>query len=164
MVNDNTVTQAVSSPNILVILMDDLDENSFDQLLQANKLPNIKKYLLDRGVWFTESFVTNSACCPSRATFLTGQYAHNHNVLSVGGLEGGFPRFHKPEFGVSPNRTTIATLLDETYYTGYVGKYMNTYKPTDDIPAGWDFWRGMALNQAHDFPYAMMAGAYYTHS
>lgn len=159
-VNNNTVTQAVSSPNILVILMDDLDENSFNQLLQANKLPNIKKYLLDRGVRFTESFVTNSACCPSRATFLTGQYAHNHSVLSVGGPEGGYPRFHKPEFGGSPNRTTIATLLDETYYTGYVGKYMNTYKPTDDIPAGWDFWRGMALNQAHDFPYAMMAGAY----
>lgn len=82
--------QAQSTPpNIVVFLIDDFDEASFNQLLAANKLPRIKSLLIDHGTRFTNSFVTDSSCCPSRATFLTGKYPHNHGVRNVTGDEGG---------------------------------------------------------------------------
>lgn len=131
-------------PNVLVIEVDDLDEATFDQLLNANLLPNIQEYIIDEGVRFTNSFVTNSACCPSRASFLTGQYVHNHGVNSIGGDSGGFHGFHPDN---DMERATIASWLQDTgdYYTGIIGKYMNHYRPDASgiypIPTGWDFWR-----------------------
>ena len=60
-------------PNVLVFMVDDLDQKTFDVALANNLLPNIKKHLIDRGVTFNRSYVTDSLCCPSRATFLSGQ-------------------------------------------------------------------------------------------
>src|SRR5829696_6657774 len=90
-------------PNVLLIILDDLDVDSFDLLLARNKLPNIQNYLLQRGTRCTNSFVTNSACCPSRASFLTGQYSHNHGVETVEGSNGGFEAFHGCQNNVCTN-------------------------------------------------------------
>ena len=56
-----------------------------DQALESMRvMPNVKTLLADRGVTFDNNFVSYSLCCPSRATYLTGQYAHNlFNVLGV---------------------------------------------------------------------------------
>ena len=69
-------------PNLIVILTDDLAVEPVNALLSASLLPNLKSRLIDAGVTFENAFVTNSFCCPSRATFLRGQYTHNHQVLS----------------------------------------------------------------------------------
>lgn len=55
----------VSSQNILIILLDDVD----DQAATRNKgFPNITKYFQENGVMYNNAFVTTPICCPSRGT------------------------------------------------------------------------------------------------
>ena len=77
---------AAVHPNILVIMTDD---QTVDDM---RALPKTRALLGSRGTTFTNSFVSTALCCPSRSTFLTGQYAHNHGVLANAGPRGGYPR------------------------------------------------------------------------
>lgn len=127
-------------PNIIVILTDDLDVRSTDAMLEAGFLPNIKKVFVDSGINFTESFVTTSLCCPSRSTYLTGLYTHNHGVLTNMAMsEGGVSALDDSE--------TIAVWLQRAgYVTAHLGKYLNGYgveTETTYIPPGWDEWYGL---------------------
>jgi hypothetical protein len=63
-------------PNILVVTTDDM---RWDELRYT---PNVRKYVTSRGLLFRNSFAPNPLCCPSRASFLLGQYSHNHRVYS----------------------------------------------------------------------------------
>jgi arylsulfatase A-like enzyme len=60
---------------------------------------------MEQGTTFENAFVTNSACCPSRATILRGQYTHNHQVLHNKPPLGGAGRFR------IPRTKTISTWL-----------------------------------------------------
>src|ERR1700722_10230576 len=68
-------------PNVLVILCDDL---RWDALGYAGN-PYVKTPHIDRlaheGVNFKNTFCTTSLCSPSRASILSGLYAHTHRVL-----------------------------------------------------------------------------------
>lgn len=68
-------------PNVVVIMADDLSVGDLKVALSKGWMPNLKTHLINQGTTFTESFVSYSLCCPSRSTFLTGQYPHNHGVL-----------------------------------------------------------------------------------
>ncbi|MGI0015987.1 MAG: sulfatase-like hydrolase/transferase, partial [Nitrososphaera sp.] len=124
-------------PNIVVIMADDLDQRSLDILLQEGLMPKLKQHVIDKAVTFSESFATYPLCCPSRATFLTGQYPHNHNVWSNSLPLGGVTKLN--------DSSTLATWLQESgYYTAYVGKYLNRYGLDTDqtyIPPGWNDWQ-----------------------
>src|SRR5919108_1330099 len=75
---------AQAPPNIIVIETD-------DQALESMRvMDNVHSLIGGHGVTFRNSFVNYSQCCPSRATFLTGQYAHNHRVLGNKAPNGGF--------------------------------------------------------------------------
>src|SRR5919108_5677147 len=75
-------------PNVIVIMTD-------DQALESMRvMPNVRSLLADRGVTFDNNVVSYSLCCPSRATFLTGQYAHNHGVWGNAAPNGGY---YKPD-------------------------------------------------------------------
>jgi len=138
---------STNKPNIVLIMADDLSVRPIEFLLENNMMPNLQKYFIDNGVTFTNSFVTTSVCCPSRATSLTGQYAHNHGVFDnkpvfVDGklvADGGFEAFD--------DTSTVATWLKEAgYRTGYIGKYLNGYGISPKyIPPGWDEWYGMGI-------------------
>jgi N-acetylglucosamine-6-sulfatase len=121
-------------PNILFILTDDQDEESIA------RMDTLQSDLVAQGTRFENAFVTTPQCCPSRVTFLRGQYAHNHQILSNNPPLGGFERFRNS----THERSTIATWLDEANYdTAYTGKYLNGYgekKPTPYVPPGWDRW------------------------
>src|SRR6266576_1249900 len=65
-------------PNIIFVLMDDLRWDELDYPFV--KVPNIQR-IAREGVKFTEAFVTTPLCSPSRASFLTGQYAHKHGII-----------------------------------------------------------------------------------
>ena len=120
-------------PNIIVIMTDDLDVNTLDTMLSKNWMPNLQTYVIDRGTEFTNSFVSVSKCCPSRATFLTGQYAHNHGVLTNSDIQN-----------LNENQTLATLLQNNGYHTGHVGKYLNHYGiiiPPKYIPPGWDSWQ-----------------------
>src|SRR4051794_24542722 len=122
---------AAARPNVLLVVTDDQREGT----VTPEIMPNMYRELVQRGFRFTNSFVTNSWCCPSRASILTGQYSHTNGVWTVGG-----------QFGLKSwlphESSTLATWLQGAgYRTGIVGKYFNGYG-TPDIPAykppGWD--------------------------
>src|SRR5205814_9332425 len=70
------------------------------------------------------SFVSYSLCCPSRATFFTGRYAHNTGVLSNGGGNGGCDAFDDTQTLARWLKHPSAPTLFE-YDTALVGKYLN---------------------------------------
>lgn len=125
-------------PNIVFVLTDDL---SWDLLPY---MPNVKR-LRQRGTTFTNYFVTDSLCCPSRASILTGQYPHNTGIFRNTGADGGFLAFHAKGL----ERQTYATALEAAgYRTALMGKYLNQYAPGrirtalggPYIPPGWTDW------------------------
>jgi len=112
---------ANSRPNILFILTDD---QRFDAIPQLPKLNAQTNWLR-----FTNSFVNEPMCCPSRASIITGRYSQHTNVQTL--LQGANLDDH----------TTIATMLHGVgYRTGYLGKYLNGYPfaPGNPIPPAWD--------------------------
>ena len=66
---------AAAAPNVVVIETDD------QTVADMAAMPRTRALIGARGATFDNSFVSLSQCCPSRATFLTGRYAHNHGVL-----------------------------------------------------------------------------------
>ena len=64
---DLGVAPATTAPNIVMILADD---QRYDEL---SYLPNVQNLLMANGVTFTNAFVSNPDCCPSRASTLTGE-------------------------------------------------------------------------------------------
>jgi arylsulfatase A-like enzyme len=142
---------ADARPNIVFINTDDLD------MAEVPTMPKVKSLLADQGATCTNFFVTVSLCCPSRSTFLRGQYAHNTQVLTNGGENGGYARAHA--LGIE-NSTVATWLQDAGYHTGLMGKYLNGY-PTKDIPEtymppGWNEWYSPVEGNAYDeFGYKM---------
>ena len=108
--------------------------------------------MIEGGTSFEEAFVGLSVCCPSRATILTGLYAHNHGVTHNEPQGGGFEVFHSK--GLEEN--TIANRLQEVgYQTAYFGKYLNGYPGNEEstyIPPGWNKWYGKDGYREHQ-PY-----------
>jgi arylsulfatase A-like enzyme len=113
-----------TKPNIIVILTDDQDYSAET----ISKMP----YLASRTGWyrFDSAFVNNPTCCPSRATFLTGEWSHHTGVEYTRSAA----RFDDSD--------TVATRLDAAgYRTGWFGKYhLGPAAPqtASYIPPGWD--------------------------
>lgn len=135
----------IDRPNLVVIMADDLDAKLLDVLVTGGHMPNLKEKIIDAGIDFRESYVTNPLCCPSRATFLTGQYTHNNNVKTNNFPFGGVTRLD--------DSSTVATWLqDAGYYTGIVGKYLNGYgteTAEDYVAPGWDDWQVLTSNTTY---------------
>lgn len=131
------VEQAVAQstpkrPNIVVVLTDD---QRYDTLAA---MPQVQEHMVGKGVSFSQAFVSNSICCPARATFLTGNYAHTTGVYSNRRPFGNMWGFRHG----GAERSTIATWLRASgYRTSFMGKYMNTY--TRGIAPGWHEWRAL---------------------
>jgi len=66
---------AAGPPNVVVVLIDDARMDDVDTM------PLTRSLIGDAGATFENSYAPFPLCCPSRATLLTGQYAHNHGVL-----------------------------------------------------------------------------------
>ncbi len=124
-------------PNILVVTTDDM---RWDEL---RYVPNVRRYVAKRGLRFASSFAPNPLCCPSRASFLTGQYSHNHRVYS-----------HEAPYGFEAfdDHLTVGTALNQAgYQTALVGKYLNGYGRQPSlvsgaasatyVPDGWTDWK-----------------------
>ena len=136
--------QAVNRPNVVLILTDDLDAGLLQRY--GTRYPNIGK-LAAEGTTFENAFVTDPLCCPSRATALRGQYAHNHRIVGNWPPLGGAEKFRD----LGREDSTVATWLQgEGYGTTLVGKYMNDYAG-GRVPVGWDDWYGISGgHESHD--------------
>jgi arylsulfatase A-like enzyme len=139
--------QEPKSPNVILILTDDLAVNDLNPRALRH-MPNLESLLIDKGTTFDNAFVTNSLCCPSRATILRGQYTHNHEILSNDPPRGGFQKFR---FLGHENSTMATWVKEQGYRTAFFGKYLNGYKETY-IPPGWDEWYAVTGNYlSHTF-------------
>jgi arylsulfatase A-like enzyme len=114
-------------PDIVLIVTDDQRWDSLDGM------PQVQRHLVSKGVRFSNAFVVDPLCCPSRASILTGSYAHTTGVYANSGPHGGWRAFRR-----GSEASTIATWLqDAGYRTGLFGKYLNGYRALE-IPPGWD--------------------------
>jgi len=131
-----------SRPNILVILMDDLRADA----LHCAGHPFVDSPNIDRiakeGITFSNAFVTTPLCLPSRASFLTGQYAHTHRVQVRGAADN---------LALSHRMITFPALLQKAgYESGYFGKW---HIGNDDNPRpGFDRWGSFVEQGEYENP------------
>ena len=114
-------------PNVVVIITDD---QRWDCLSCAGhpilKTPNLDR-LASEGVRFANAFVTTSLCSPSRASMLSGLYAHTHRVMdNFTDFPENLPSYHKK-------------LKELGYETAYIGKW-HMGEQSDRKRPGFDFW------------------------
>jgi N-acetylglucosamine-6-sulfatase len=117
-------------PNILVIYTDDQDVRSLAVM------PNVRRLLARHGTTFARNFASFPECCPSRATMITGQYAHNHGVRSNDPDRGGYQ-------ALRGRRDTLGVWMQRAgYRTAYIGKFLNGWglNVHYGIPPGWSDW------------------------
>src|SRR5262245_19810158 len=108
-------------PNVVVIMTDDQTQASLPVM------SNVESKLVAKGATFQNNFTNWPLCCPSRSTFYTGQYAHNHHVLGNGPPDGGFLRFN--------DSSTLPVWLQQAgYQTIHIGKYLNGYGEASTDP------------------------------
>ena len=133
---------ATRRPSIVLFLTDD---QRWDTLWA---MPHVRHLLMRHGVSFKNAFVVDPLCCPSRASTLTGNYAHTTGVYT----NNGFARFD--------DQYTIATALHGAgYETGLFGKYLNGYDNTTYVPPGWSRWfafEGHAESVGNYYNYAVV--------
>ena len=140
---------AKGAPNVLAIMTDDM---RYDDL---RYMPFTRSFFAQSGLTFVNSFSPFPWCCPARASFVSGQLAQNHGVLTSNGEFG---------FGVFDDSRTLATALREAgYNNAFVGRYLNGYGRQPSrvtggnsaryVPSGWDQWLAMpSLDLAGDDP------------
>ena len=127
--------------SIIFILLDDM---RYDTMSCMNH-PFVRTPHIDRlaasGVRFRNAFVTTSLCSPSRASILTGTYAHRHGVLN------NMTR-------LDPALPTYPRLLQQAgYKTAFFGKWHMGHE-TDDPQPGFDHWasfKGQGSYVANNF-------------
>src|SRR6266446_1960998 len=114
-------------PNVLFILCDDIRWDALGYTGHPYlKTPHIDR-LAHEGVQFKNTFCTTSLCSPSRASILSGLYAHTHGVVN------NFTEYPNdlPSF---PRQLQAAG-----YMTGYIGKY-HMGEENDEKRPGFDYF------------------------
>jgi arylsulfatase A-like enzyme len=120
--------------NVVVLMTDDQSTQSMRVLRRTRRL------IGERGVAFARAFASFPLCCPSRASFFTGQYAHNNGVQGNDPKQdgGGYVNLNQP-------RRTLASWMNAGgYETAHFGKWANA--PGPHAPPGWDTW-GMTFDR-----------------
>jgi N-acetylglucosamine-6-sulfatase len=129
----STAAEPAQRPNIVVVMSD-------DQAVESMRvMANVNQQLAAQGATFANNYVSFPLCCPSRATFITGQYGHNHTVMGNALPQGGWEKLAPTHANTLP-----AWLRSAGYQTIHIGKYLNGYgrqRPTE-VPPGWAEWYG----------------------
>src|SRR5690242_16069017 len=158
------VPASATHPNIVYVLTDDLSWNL------VKYMPHVRA-LQQQGMTFTNYTVTDSLCCPSRASIFSGKYPHSTHVIGNILPTGGFAKFHR----LGEENSTFATSLYKAgYRTAFMGKYLNQYRPNPKpgnkaayakgawVPPGWTTWDA-AGNGYPEYQYDITSGHSWTH-
>jgi N-acetylglucosamine-6-sulfatase len=166
-----STTASEAAPNIVVIMTDDQEDTG-----SVAYMPKLRTLIAEQGLTFINSFVDCPLCAPSRASFFTGQAAHNTGIKANNPLdEGGWEAFKTSEDKALP-----VWLKKAGYKTALLGKYLNRYgqqstsgawlawagnlvnvqlkgatigNPRDWVPPGWDLWYAFTGSRARYFDY-----------
>jgi N-acetylglucosamine-6-sulfatase len=118
---------AADRPNVVIVLCDDLRSDTLSCAGHPHvKTPNIDR-LANEGVHFVNAFCTTSLCSPSRASILSGQYAHSHGIVN------NFTEY-------PTNLESLPRNLQAAgYSTAYIGKY-HMGEENDEPRPGFDWF------------------------
>ena len=141
--------RAAERPNIVFLMTDDQDIGTLGPIpglpafesdcarRPTSPMPCLEELVTSRGVSFERHYAAFPLCCPSRATFLSGQYGHNN------GVRGNLQYDNLDTEHVLP-----VWLQEAGYTTAYAGKYQGPLffgwghpDHPGGVPKGWDrFW------------------------
>jgi arylsulfatase A-like enzyme len=124
---DEEGREAPARPNILLVLTDD---QRADQLAG---MPAVTTWFERGGTRFSRAFAQNPLCCPSRASLLTGQAAHNHGVND---------NTEESVAKLNLDAALPVSLRLAGYRTAYLGKLFNGWT-LGVPPPGFDHWSVM---------------------
>jgi N-acetylglucosamine-6-sulfatase len=132
---------AQAKPNIVFIMTD-------DQTVSSTAVQRNVGLIQTQGTTFTQTIASYPLCCPSRATYLSGQYSHNHGVIHNAGPFGGYTRFD--------NSNALPLWLQGAgYRTMHVGRYLNGYGVQNpdmtEVPPGWNDWVSAVGEQVFNY-------------
>ena len=157
-----SAARASAPPNVVIIMTDDqrwdtVTPRFMPQLTAiASQNPSIA---------YTNAFVPNSLCCPSRSSTLTGDYSHTTGVYGNVGQWGGFGSFTAAPDGhstssINDTKTMAVDMHDAGYRTALVGKYLNGYPSHhyDYVPPGWDRWFAVGTGVYYNYYAATATG------
>lgn len=118
----------VQKPNIIFILADDhrYDAMGFTGAFPGLETPNMDR-MAKEGIYFKNAVVTTALCSPSRASILSGQYAHRHRVVDNQAPVPESLRFF-PEY-----------LQRAGYQTAFLGKW-HMGEESDKPRKGFNYW------------------------
>jgi len=134
------VCGALPPPHVLLVVVGAQAAAGLDAL------PAVSRELVGRGLRFPDTFATTPVGAPSRASLLSGLYAHHHGVRTDRPPDGGASAF------VGADASTLATWLAAAgYRTGHFGIYLDAYwrlgppaRATWYVPPGWQRWLAFA--------------------
>ena len=124
-----------TSPNILLVIADDLGKDATPNYTEGNIKPNMPtlQSIINTGITF-ENLWSYPVCTPTRASILTGKYGSKTGVLEVGNT-------------ISTAETSIQDYIDTNtgneYATAIVGKWHLSNNATDPITMGVDYYAGL---------------------
>ena len=140
-------------PDVLLIVTDDQRVHTLEWM------DEVPRRIAGRGIRFINAMIPTSLCCPSRASLLTGLFAHSTGVWSNGRSDdipdtGGWSVFY--EAGLE-DRTIAVWLKEAGYRTALVGKYLNGYddSPAGHVPPGWTRWHAFAVSNGAYYDYTL---------
>jgi arylsulfatase A-like enzyme len=112
-------------PNVLIVMTDDQRASG-----TLGVMTRTRRWFKRGGTRFVNALATTPTCCPSRASVMTGLYAHNHGV-------------HTSEPGQAEQMDQQLTmqryLRRAGYRTAMFGKYLNAW-PREIDPPWFDDW------------------------
>jgi arylsulfatase A-like enzyme len=110
-------------PNVLLVITDDQTKGT----VNPKVMPNVIRYLVAGGRTFSNFFIPDPLCCPSRAAIMSGRYNHNNGVIWNGPLPVAW----------DIQATMQCYLQRAGYLTWISGKFLNSWH-YDAEPPCWD--------------------------
>jgi len=128
------VDKSQNRPNIIFLLTDDQRDNTFGIMGHDwVKTPNIDE-LIKSGVRFSNAYIAEPTCCPSRTALFTGMHERVNGV----GFTSSY-KLNEEQWAQS----YPALLKNSGYYTGFLGKFgVEYYTFKGQAARRFDFWRG----------------------
>lgn len=133
-------------PDIIVIMTDDQRGGT------EQAMPYTSEFFGSQGVRYDQAIVPTNLCCPARASFLTGRYAHSTDVWENSGPYGGYRALRQWQ-----RQTLPLELQKGGYSTALFGKYINHFNDgggRGTTPPGWDVF--------HTYDDPTRSGGYWT--